>query len=84
MQISVMVRGYSTDTLRAFLDIAREMGLPIAAVRSSPMGLFIPVELAVKAGLIEQVPCEEVKPKRTRTTRAKSEAPTQSEQLWEE
>lgn len=81
MQISVMVRGYSTETLRAFLGIASEMGLPISAVRSSPMGLFIPVELAVKAGLIEGVPCEEPKPKRTRS-RGKAE-PAQ-EQLWEE
>lgn len=78
MQIDVMVRGYSQETLRAFLGIAAEMGLPISVVRSTPMGLFIPVQLALQAGIIELPQQEPVKPKRTRTK--KVEEPT----LWDE
>jgi hypothetical protein len=77
-----MVRGYSTETLRAFLDIASDMSLPIAEVRSTPLGLIIPVDLAIKAGLIE-VPCTENKPKRSYSKKTKVEVP-QPELPWDE
>jgi len=82
MQVSVVVRGYHQDTLRMFLDIASDMNLPIAEVRSTPLGLIVPVELAVKAGLIETVPCTESKPKRSYTKKSK---PVEDVELpWDE
>lgn len=75
MQVSVMVRGYSQDTLRLLLDYASDMGLPIAEVRSTPLGLIIPVDLAAKAGVIE-VPCTETKPKRSYSKKQSKSAPS--------
>lgn len=65
MQVSVRVRDYSQEDLRLWIAIAADIGMPIAEIKSSPMGLFMPVDLAVKAGVIESVPCIEApKPKR--------------------
>lgn len=79
MQIAVIVRGYSQETLKAFLGIAADMGLPLSAVKSTPMGLVLPVELAINAGIIEQIQPEPPKPKRASRAKKVEEQP-----LWEE
>lgn len=79
MQVSVRVRDYGQDDLRLWIAIAGDIGMPVTELKSTPMGLFMPVDLAVKAGLIEQVPCIEVaKTRRSRKTAAgKVEEPAQ-------
>lgn len=79
MQIAVIVRGYSQETLKFFLGTAADMGLPISAVKSTPMGLILPVELAINAGIVEVPQPEPAKPKRASRAKKVEEPP-----LWDE
>lgn len=94
MDIQVVVRGYDQGLVHHLLEIVREMGEPLSLVQMRPMGLLIPVSLALKAGLLE-LPVSSSEPttppvKATRKARsprkqtAPEPDPEQSEALWEE
>lgn len=94
MDIQVVIRGYDQGTVHHLLETVREMGEPLSLVQMRPMGLLIPVELALKAGLLV-LPQSSSEPttepvKATRKARSPRKAavavpePEQVEQLWEE
>lgn len=93
MDIQIVVRGHDQALLQHLLDTVREMGEPLSLVQMRPMGLLIPVNLAIKAGLLE-LPVSSSEPttppvKATRKARSprKTTAPAEvrpPDALWEE
>lgn len=83
VELSVQIRGADQDLYRLLLATAPEVGIPISEIRATPMGVLVPVNLAVRVGLLDQY-CTEpepIKPKRVRKTAAAKE---QTEALWDE
>ena len=95
MDIQVVIRGYDQGTVHHLLETVREMGEPLSLVQMRPMGLLIPVNLAIKAGLLElpqsskesksEPTTEPVKAtRRGRPRKQAAPEPEQTEALWEE
>lgn len=93
MDIQVVVRGYDQGTVHHLLETVREMGEPLSLVQMRPMGLLIPVSLAIKAGLLELPTAEKAEEEPKPSTRGrgrpkKQAAPLpeskQQAELWED
>lgn len=94
MDIQVVIRGYDQGTVHHLLETVREMGEPLSLVQMRPMGLLIPVSLAIKAGLLELPPSSSEKSvsettpvkatRKARSARKSLPEPEPSEALWEE
>lgn len=53
--MEIVIRKPGKDLIKFLLDKAVEEGLPASVVRLTPDGLFLPLELADSAGLLDEI-----------------------------
>lgn len=93
--VRVLVTRVERGLIRKLLDTATEIGVPIAEIRTSPLGYIVPTNVAVKAGLLSDLcpPTLEPEPappasraKRTRKPKTPEPTPGQMaiEEIWSE
>lgn len=77
-EIRVLITRAETGLIQKLLAAATELGIPIAEIRSNPLGFIVPPAVAAKVGLLndvcEQAPVEKVAPTRKRSPRKQESA----------
>ena len=75
-EIRVLITRAEKGLVQKLLAAATELSIPIAEIRSNPLGFIVPTAVAAKVGLLddvcEQAPVEKTSPKKRAPRKAES------------